>query len=156
MRETPAFSSVFYSKTSTPDIEYHYIEDVENLSAYRPGGYHPIKINDCLHNRYRIVHKLGYGTFSTAWLAVDEQVSKYVAIKVGTADADKQEADILSRLRKGAAAADPHVKDKASMIPLALDRFNINGPNGTHPCLVTVPARCSLIDAKEESGLWLF
>ncbi|RYC57579.1 hypothetical protein CHU98_g8630 [Xylaria longipes] len=137
------------------DIEYQYIEDVEDLSAYRPGGYHPIQIDDRLHNRCRIVHKLGHGTFSTAWLALDEQILKYVAVKVGTVDADRREADILSQLRKGVVAS-RCVEDKASMIPLALDRFNLDGPNGSHPCFVTFPARCSLKDAREASGPRLF
>ncbi|KAI0186558.1 kinase-like domain-containing protein [Xylaria flabelliformis] len=145
------FPSAPYSNSSSSYIEYRYIEDVENLSDYQSGGYHPIRIDDRLRNRYRIVHKLGYGTFSTAWLALDEQMSKYVAVKVGTADADRREADILSQLRRGVVTS-----RKASMIPLALDRFDLEGPNGTHPCFVTFPARCSLRDVREASDSGLF
>lgn len=152
LRESRISSPVSYSNISASNIEYQYIEDVEDLGSYRPGGYHPIQIDDRLHNRYRIVHKLGHGTFSTAWLAVDEQISKYVAVKVGIADADRREADVLSELRKGILDASYCVDNTASMIPLTLDRFHLDGPNGTHPCLVTVPARYSLIDAKEASG----
>ncbi|KAM0322742.1 hypothetical protein ACHAQA_009333 [Verticillium albo-atrum] len=47
-------------------------------------------------------------------------------------------------------------KDKLSLIPVVLDRFDLRRPNGTHPCLVTLPARCSLRDAKEASGNSLF
>ncbi|KAI0451814.1 kinase-like domain-containing protein [Xylaria acuta] len=72
---------MFLRRLLLSDIEYRYIEDVKNLSAYRPGGYHPIQIADRLHNRYRIAH---------------------VAVKVGTAGADRREADILSQLRRGA------------------------------------------------------
>ncbi|KAF7552157.1 hypothetical protein G7Z17_g4490 [Cylindrodendrum hubeiense] len=144
------FSHVPRSTTSTSSFEYGYIEAVETLEDYRPGGYHAIQIDDRLHMRYRIVHKLGHGTFSTAWLALDEQTSKYAAIKVGTADADRREVDILSQLTTGVAASS-HAADKASMIPMAIDCFSLDGPNGTHPCFVTVPARCSLMDAKEAS-----
>jgi len=140
---------------SISGIEYGYIEGVENLSDYRPGGYHPIHIDDRLHKRYRIVHKLGHGTFSTAWLALDERTSKYVAIKVGTADADRREVEILSQLTTGVATY-KHVADKASMIPIVVDRFSLDGPNGTHPCFITVPARCSLMDAKGASDTRLF
>jgi serine/threonine protein kinase len=102
-----------------------------------------------LHDdRYRIVHKLGHGSFSTAWLALDQESSEYVAVKVGTADANKHEADILSRLVT--ASVDE------SLIPAVIDQFSIDGPNGTHPCLVTTPARCSLAVAKEESESRLF
>ncbi|KAK7430869.1 hypothetical protein QQZ08_002659 [Neonectria magnoliae] len=61
-----------------------------------------------------------------------------------------READILSQLTTGVAACNS-ADDKASMIPMAVDRFGLDGPNGTHPCFVTVPARCSLMDAKEAS-----
>ncbi|KND93135.1 Serine/threonine-protein kinase SRPK [Tolypocladium ophioglossoides CBS 100239] len=149
--ESRIFSYVPCLPMSTSNFKYGYIEDVETLEDYRPGGYHPIQIDDRLHKRYRIVHKLGHGAFSTAWLALDEQTSKYVAIKVGTADADRREVDILSQLTTGVAACS-HAADKASMIPMAVDRFSLDGPNGTHPCFVTVPARCSLMDAKEASG----
>jgi hypothetical protein len=81
---------------------YHFIEDVERLERYQPGGYHPIQIGNRFHDRYRIVHKLGYGTFSTIWLAKDEEFSKYVAIKVCTADAIHHEVDTLSHLQDAA------------------------------------------------------
>lgn len=141
---------------STSSIAYGYIEDVENPGDYRPGGYHPIRIDHHLHNRYRVVHKLGHGTFSTVWLALDDQTSKFVAIKVGTADADKKEVDVLSQLMAGVEANCSHAAEKASMIPTVIDRFSFDGPNGTHPCFVTIPVRCSLMDAKEASDPWLF
>jgi len=142
----------------TSASQYQYVEDVENLEDYRLGGYYPVQIGDRLHTRYRIVHKLGHGTYSTAWLALDEQTSTYVAIKVGAADADKHEADILTQISTGTAAApsNSEITAVASTVPLALDRFTIDGPNGTHPCLVAAPARCSLRDAKEASDWRLF
>jgi hypothetical protein len=42
------------------------------------------------------------------------------------------------------------------LIPAILDRFSIQGPNGTHSCFVTAPARCSLSDAKQGSARRLF
>ncbi|KAK7428377.1 hypothetical protein QQZ08_005134 [Neonectria magnoliae] len=98
---------------------------------------------------------LGYGTFSTGWLAIDEKTSKYVAIKVGTADADRTEVDILSQLTQSAASCSGS-ENELSLITAVLDRFDLSGPNGTHPCLVTRPARCSLQDAREASGNSLF
>lgn len=96
------------------------------------------------------MHKLGHGTYSTAFLALDEQTSTHVSIKVGAADADKREADILSQISTGITAPSP---ETASTAPLALDCFTIDGPNGIHPCLVTVLARCSLRDAKEAPNI---
>ncbi|KAM0276623.1 hypothetical protein ACHAQH_006580, partial [Verticillium albo-atrum] len=113
---------------SASPVEYGYVDGVEHLSDYRPGGYHPIHINDRLDKRYRILHKLGHGTFSTAWLAMDEKTKKYVAIKVGTADADRSEVDILSELTQSAASCSD-AEDKLSLIPVVLDRFDLSGPN---------------------------
>ncbi len=48
-------------------------EDEEDLEDYKPGGYHPVHIGDMFSNgRYVIVRKLGWGHFSTVWLARDE------------------------------------------------------------------------------------
>ncbi|KAH7153328.1 kinase-like domain-containing protein [Dactylonectria macrodidyma] len=122
---------------------------------YIPGGFHPVQIDDRLHTRYRIVNKLGYGSSSTVWLALDEQTSKYVAIKVGTAGAGREEEVNLSRLRTGLATCS-HATDKLSMIDVPLDSFSLDGPNGHHDCLVKAPARCSLRDAREASWSGLF
>lgn len=39
-------------------FQYQYLEGVETLERYYPGGYHPVKIDSLLHGRYHIVHKL--------------------------------------------------------------------------------------------------
>ncbi|KAL2849697.1 kinase-like domain-containing protein [Aspergillus pseudodeflectus] len=58
------------------------IEDAEKLERYRSGGYHPVRIGDHLDNRYEIVQKLGYGSYSTIWLARDRTLNQFVAVKV--------------------------------------------------------------------------
>ncbi|PNY27326.1 Protein kinase domain protein [Tolypocladium capitatum] len=141
------------SRMSTSRFVYRPIEEVERLEHYRPGGYHPIQIGDCLHGRYRIVHKLGYGSFSTTWLARDRQQLAYVAIKVGTSDSDHHEVDVLSRINDAALECKSRSKP---LLPVVLDRFSLRGPNGTHFCLVTNVARCSLADTKEASTSGLF
>lgn len=46
----------------------------EKLSKYRPGGYHPVSLGDTFKDgRYEIHHKLGWGGFSTVWLAHDKE-----------------------------------------------------------------------------------
>ncbi|KAG5963999.1 hypothetical protein E4U56_002502 [Claviceps arundinis] len=127
------------STTSVPPVEYESVEGVEDISQYRLGRYHPIHIDDRLNNRYRVVHKLGYGSFSTVWLALDEKTPKYVAMKVGTTDTSRSEIGTISQITQN-----------ALLFPTVLDRFDIIGPNGTHPCLVTSPARCSLRDSQDE------
>ena len=51
-------------------------EDEEDWEDYVKGGYHPVKIGDTFSDeRYIVVRKLGWGHFSTVWLARDQ---KYV------------------------------------------------------------------------------
>jgi serine/threonine protein kinase len=60
-------------------------EDLEPHLRYRPGGYHPVHLDDrLLEGRYRVLHKLGDGGFSTVWLCQDTQqpTPKYVALKI--------------------------------------------------------------------------
>lgn len=47
--------------------------DAEPIDRYRPGGYHPIELGQVLKNgRYKILHKIGWGGFSTTWAARDQ------------------------------------------------------------------------------------
>lgn len=97
-----------------------------------------MEIGDLLHSRYEIVDKLGYGGWSTVWLANDYQSTHFVAVKVGMADSLRREATIL-----GALSAAPHSKSP-DYIPRLLDEFILKGPNGSHPCYVTPLALCNL------------
>lgn len=48
--------------------------DAEPLHRYQPGGYHPLALGDILKDgRYEIVHKLGWGGYSTTWAAKDQE-----------------------------------------------------------------------------------
>ena len=49
-------------------------EDEEDWEDYVKGGYHPVHIGDAFSDgRYVVVRKLGWGHFSTVWLARDTQ-----------------------------------------------------------------------------------
>jgi non-specific serine/threonine protein kinase len=51
-------------KTITSPCEW--VED------YRPDGYHPVHLGDLFNNgQYKIIRKLGEGSYSTVWLARD-------------------------------------------------------------------------------------
>lgn len=137
---------------STSRVLYEPIEPVERMEYYKDGGYHPVEIGDHFHDRYRVVHKLGHGTYSTIWLARDEISNRYVAIKICTADSDPLETNVLSQLSEPLKSSDIGT----TMIPSILDRFNIQGPNGNHTCMVTSPARMNLSEAKNRSWIGLF
>ncbi len=53
----------------------------EPVSNYRLGGYHPVGLGDLMKDaRYKIVHKLGWGTCSTIWAARDQRLSDRIAL----------------------------------------------------------------------------
>jgi serine/threonine protein kinase len=56
--------------------------DAEPRSRYWDRLYCPLYIGEVLDARYRIEHKLGWGGFSTVWLAHDTHENKAVALKV--------------------------------------------------------------------------
>ncbi|OGM49816.1 protein kinase domain protein [Aspergillus bombycis] len=118
-------------------FEYNWVDGAESLEKYGPGGYHPVMIGDVLRGRYRIVDKLGFGGYSTVWLALDTLLHRYVAIKVSTADSPLRETNILRAL-----ASPGH-----DSITTPLDEFELNGPNGKHLCYTMIPARCNLREA---------
>ncbi|WEW59216.1 hypothetical protein PRK78_004685 [Emydomyces testavorans] len=135
-----------------PVFKYMPLEDVEKLEQYRPGGFHPVTIGDTLHGRYRIIHKLGFGAYSTTWLARDQIASKYVAIKVTVAAGNPRESSILCQLH----AVSNETHPGRTLIMPMLDEFVLEGPNGAHQCFVTPPARMSLSMAKDASIFRLF
>ena len=133
------------SRASGPT--YYWQEEVENLEMYREGGYHPIRLGDEFsQGRYRVIHKLGYGSFSTVWLARDHTENRYVSLKVITAAASKLnlEAKIWHRMHRG------NVNHPGrSFILSLLDEFSIDGPNGRHRCIVSEVVGINIADAKE-------
>lgn len=46
----------------------------ESVEDYRPGGYHPVHLGDTFNaNQYKVIRKLGEGSYSTVWLALDQR-----------------------------------------------------------------------------------
>jgi serine/threonine protein kinase len=60
---------------SLPRYRCGCIEGVEELTGYRTGGFCPIRIGQMLGSKYEIIAKLGYGGYSTVWLAKDVSVT---------------------------------------------------------------------------------
>ncbi|KAJ6464277.1 kinase-like domain-containing protein [Mycena vitilis] len=111
-------------------MEGHY----ERPSCYGPGGFFPVRIGDLLGpapSRYRIVTKLGHGSYATVWLARDLVGERIVALKIVEAKESEgsSEAQILERLR-----APPSVEPGVLQL---FDSFTVKSPNGVHQVLVT-------------------
>ncbi|KAL8930419.1 MAG: hypothetical protein Q9208_000603 [Pyrenodesmia sp. 3 TL-2023] len=145
------------AEQSGPKFVYHRQEEVEHLERYCAGQYHPAKLGDEFSDgRYRVVHKLGFGSYSTVWLAKDRHSNEYVALKIIIADdsASSNESRIL-RLLEQHRRSNPGVHGE-EYIPRLLDEFIIDGPNGRHACLVSEPAGCSVAESKEAGLRWRF
>lgn len=62
--------------TSDDTSECDFTSEDEGTEDYRRGGYHAVRIGDTFkHGRYVVQSKLGWGHFSTVWLAWDSQKS---------------------------------------------------------------------------------
>ncbi|CAG8972592.1 hypothetical protein HYALB_00005361 [Hymenoscyphus albidus] len=117
----------FVRKYLPPDSD-----NVEDVERYQLGGYHPVSLGDILGG-YEIVHKLGFGGFSTVWLGWDVSNKTYAAIKINTADATVNSDDDIFKhiLEKG--ADQPALK----YIERPIRYFTVSGPNGCHLCTVS-------------------
>lgn len=127
------------------------LDNVENVEKYTRGGFHPIHLADTFEDgRYRILHKLGYGGFSTVWLARDEHLQRFVSLKVLTAEASHQQKELkMLRYLDQHAQGNP-CRDRIISI---MDGFIIEGPNGTHICYVSQvegPSIAQLLDCLGE------
>nr|XP_018261296.1 CMGC/SRPK protein kinase [Kwoniella dejecticola CBS 10117]OBR83454.1 CMGC/SRPK protein kinase [Kwoniella dejecticola CBS 10117] len=112
-------------------------EDEEDLEDYRPGGYHPVNIGDEFNNgRYMIVRKLGWGHFSTVWLARDDHTKRHVALKVVKSDGHYTETalDEIQLLQRVVNSSQTHA-GRCHVVGL-VDNFRHTGPNGSHVCMV--------------------
>lgn len=60
------------TKKDSAEHDHMDSESDEGSEEYREGGYHPVAIDDLFCERFRVIRKLGWGHFSTVWLARDE------------------------------------------------------------------------------------
>ncbi|KAF5027023.1 hypothetical protein F66182_899 [Fusarium sp. NRRL 66182] len=97
--------------------------------AYHPGGYHPVHLGDIIQHRYRIIRKLGWGQFSTVWLAADSKINRYVSLKITLAD---QTHDLSKEVKLYRSHLEPGCKYLISLFNV----IEIGGPNGKHNGLV--------------------
>ncbi|KAF8819204.1 putative cell-cycle-associated protein kinase SRPK, partial [Cardiosporidium cionae] len=129
--------------------------DEEGQEDYREGGYHPVRVGEIYRKRYRIEGKLGWGHFSTVWLATDLLTTplSYVAIKFQKSAENyylaavdeisllkcarnnwksRSHLDSLSFYKKVLGSS---FTERLGVVGLS-DHFIHQGPNGRHICLI--------------------
>ncbi|KAJ1605973.1 protein kinase-like protein [Cryptosporidium canis] len=132
----------------------------ESQEDYKVGGYHPVSVGEVYNGRYLIVSKLGWGHFSTVWLAVDTLSSPaaYFALKFQKGAQEYRQAaydemEILAATKRNSRGEEwleslnrhsescvenftrPVSKDFNGVVSF-VDYFEVSGPNGHHVCMV--------------------
>ncbi|KAL5334148.1 kinase-like domain-containing protein [Aspergillus crustosus] len=129
--------------------------------AYYPGGHLAVHFGELLGARaeYRVVHKLGVGSFGIVWLCqvTDSEPVRYVAVKVLTAkslriDQEVKTLQLLSRIAKD----DPDIW-KYILRPLEVSQ--LEGPDGMIHDVLVYPVGAPVCDAlfkgvKDPEGHW--
>lgn len=110
----------------------------EEPDYYKTGGFHPISLGDTFGpDQYTILRKLGYGQYSTVWLARDSKYQRYVALKMLRADCYGGPHDIFEReiLLRISEVSEKSSHEGRNYVSGLLDHFKHTGPNGDHVCL---------------------
>ncbi|KAL2848820.1 kinase-like protein [Aspergillus pseudoustus] len=118
----------------------------QTLLGYKHKRYYPVMIRETLKGRYRIFAKLGYGAYSTVWLAYDESTKQYTTVKVcieqegASSSPVHNEVHMLRRMEKFAEV------DHAGLdfTRLASDIFKVTSSRRQHYCIALKPQGHSL------------
>ncbi|KAM5438051.1 hypothetical protein McanMca71_000516 [Microsporum canis] len=127
----------------------------QSLPRYHERHYYPVKIGEVFNGQYRIIAKLGYGAYSTVWLAWDQRAKQYTSLKVCISQDDESspilnEIYMLQRLKR---FADTDQRDLPGVgfTRLADDIFEIDGTStyGRHYCIASKPQGQSIRTLQE-------
>ena len=129
--------------SSDTSAEWFDGDEDSDSKAYGQGGYLRVRIGDKLNNRYIIESKLGWGHFSTVWLATDllapqKSIRRFVALKIQKSaphylDAAKDEVQLLSAAKTKNNNNDDDDDDDdnhENYIVQMLDSFIVSASNG--------------------------
>lgn len=77
--------------------------DVEDFDDYGVNGYHPAHVGEILDSKYVLLKKLGWGHFSTVWLAFKLSDKQLYALKIQKSaekyiDSAHEEEEILNEV----------------------------------------------------------
>ncbi|KAK0414935.1 hypothetical protein QR680_011683 [Steinernema hermaphroditum] len=84
--------------------------------------------------RYHVIRELGWGAQSAAWLCWDTKDQRFVAMKI-VKSADSKAALYEMKLLRSVCAETVNGRYRDRVVQM-YDEFQIEGPNGTHVCMV--------------------
>lgn len=82
MAPTARYETLDYGEFVDSDDGCDVESEAEPRYRYESGWYYPLCIGEVPNHRYRVEHKLGWGGFSTLWLAYNLHQEKAVALKI--------------------------------------------------------------------------
>lgn len=133
--------------TQTPDtLDPSVLIEEETVRGYRGEDYYPVKVGELFQGRYSVIGKLGYGSASTVWLCHDlRKDGKYVALKVYINRSKvHRELPVYNHINSLRSEHEGRYN-----VRRLLDNFKINGPGGTHTCLVHEALGMNLEELRE-------
>ncbi|KAG8683544.1 serine/threonine protein kinase, CMGC group [Ceratobasidium sp. 395] len=145
-----SYASAGFHSAPAKEMEMRDLDKEEDLLDYADGGYLPVHIGDTFKDgRYCIVRKLGWGHFSTVWLARDKVQNRHVAIKVVKSaktyvTAARDEVGILRFINS--VYKDPGHENIVQFLDTFDHKVEVEtGPPPVHICMVFEPLGASLL-----------
>ncbi|CAE6518844.1 unnamed protein product [Rhizoctonia solani] len=142
--------------STTSDVISGYPEEDLRPGGRHNPGYFPAWLGMQLmeDGRFIIMRKLGWGMYSSVWLAQDVKSERYVAIKILTCEATKaierQNSDEIAMLQKITKADRSHAGSRH--VVEFYETFDMTGPHGLHRCIVTEPLGFNIDHLRRELG----
>lgn len=136
--------------------------DEEDQKDYRIGGYHPVEvigfqlyrnvqIGEVFAEKYKVLCKMGWGQYSTVWLARDLTTDKLYALKIQKSatsymEAAQDELRLFTEVMNQVNLTKSKDPDAVINVVELVDHFLYNGPNGIHMCFVYERLGGSVLD----------
>ncbi|KAJ6465930.1 kinase-like domain-containing protein [Mycena vitilis] len=121
-----------------------YEETTEQIYRYRPGGLHPVHLDDRFtssgtdRHQYRILHKLGFGSYSSVWFGQNVALpNRGVVLKFVAAQCTGKTSEV--EINKYLASRSNEELGFRNFL-FCHDTFQVDGPNGIHNVIVADPA----------------
>ncbi|TLD21395.1 hypothetical protein PspLS_09289 [Pyricularia sp. CBS 133598] len=117
----------------------------ERAEKYLPGRFYPLHLGDVVQGRYHVFRKLGTGSHVEA--------RRYVALKVFSAQHSKLDQILVEQILGSRGESHEESHPGKNHIELALDNFNIHGPDGqTHLVKILEPLGRNLAAIIEDAA----
>ncbi|KAJ5113930.1 hypothetical protein N7456_002464 [Penicillium angulare] len=129
----------------------------ERISDYEAKNYYPVRLGEVFAHKYQVVSKLGFGTNNTTWLCRDLIGHGFKVMKVFVLAEEcfwdfTEEVDVAHHIKGVHKRIDEpcwYKVDYLSSFGFPEEAFKIDGPSGSHTCLIYRPLGTSFTEIQE-------